>query len=200
MGDVSGGPIDAFPLDRNRRAQLRETFMTAGAAAPRRTRSGREEPEAAPASPASKDTAKAQAPRRTPPSSRGPGRPAAASYEVFGGRYTLSELSKRPECLVSYPTLRSRLTDPDNLDRQWTAQEVEEAATRPANPGAAAYRRKRAVMAGHGSSGSAAAITVASAHGRGGQVADCLRCALGFIAYTGSRGVGHLDDRPKEGQ
>ncbi|MEU0001874.1 type I-E CRISPR-associated protein Cse1/CasA [Streptomyces microflavus] len=128
--------IDAFPLDRNRRTQLRETFMTAGAAAPRRTRSaGREEPEAAPASPASKDTAKAQAPRRTPPSSRGPGRPAAASYEVFGGRYTLSELSKRPECLVSYPTLRSRLTDPDNPDRQWTAQEVEEAATRPGTRG-----------------------------------------------------------------
>lgn len=59
---------------------------------------------------------------------------------------------------------------------------------------------KRAVMAGCGSSGSAAAITVASAHGRCGQVTDCLRCALGFIAYTGARGVGHSDDRPKEGQ
>ncbi|MCD9904368.1 hypothetical protein LUR56_38620 [Streptomyces sp. MT29] len=70
---------------------------------------------------------KAQTPRRTPPSSRGPGRPAAASYEMFGGRYTLSEISKRPECAVSYPTLRNRPTDPDDPDRQWTSQEVEEA-------------------------------------------------------------------------
>lgn len=119
--------IENFPLDRPRRAKLRATFMTTGAW---------EEPEAAPASPAPQDRGpKAKTPRRTPPSSRGPGRPAAAAYEVFGGRYSLSEISKRPECVVSYPTLRNRLTDPDNPDRQWTPQEVVDAATRPATRG-----------------------------------------------------------------
>ncbi|MGW7587683.1 hypothetical protein [Streptomyces rubiginosohelvolus] len=41
------------------------------------------------------------------------------------------------ECAVTYTTttLRNRLTDPDNPDRQWTPQEVEEAATLPAARG-----------------------------------------------------------------
>jgi len=118
---------------------------------------------------------------------------------MFGGRYTLSEISKRPECAVSYPTLRNSPTDPDDPDRQWTAQEVEEAASRPR---AAAYRRTRAVMARCSASGSTApAITVASAHGQPcGRIADRLRYALGFIAYAGRPAVGHSDDRPKEGQ
>ncbi|MFE5841989.1 type I-E CRISPR-associated protein Cse1/CasA [Streptomyces niveus] len=120
--------IANFPLDRNRRAKLRATFMTAGAVA-----AAREKPEAASASAASHDRGM-KAPRRTPPSSRGPGRPAAA-YEVFGGRYSLSEISKMPECAVSYTTLRNRLTDPDNPDRQWTSEEVVEAATRPGTRG-----------------------------------------------------------------
>ncbi|MEI7030694.1 hypothetical protein [Streptomyces pratensis] len=120
-------------LDRDRRVKLRATFMTAGAAAPTRARAVREDPEAAPASaPASKDGApSAASPRRTPPATRGPGRPAAATYEVFGGRYTLSQISRMSECAVTYTTLRNRLTAPDNPDRQGTPQEVEAAATLP---------------------------------------------------------------------
>ncbi|MFD3970375.1 type I-E CRISPR-associated protein Cse1/CasA [Streptomyces cyaneofuscatus] len=125
--------VQGLPLSPVQRAKLRATFMTAGALPSRSGAAARQEPEEVPAPPA--ETRRAKAPRRTPPSSRGPGRPAAASYDVFGGHYTLSEISRRPECAVSYPTLRNRLTDPDNPDRQWTAQEVEEAATRPATRG-----------------------------------------------------------------
>ncbi|WP_331763440.1 type I-E CRISPR-associated protein Cse1/CasA [Streptomyces anulatus] len=125
--------IESFPLDRDRRAKLRATFMTAGAAAPTRTRAVQEDPKAAPAQ---KYAAPSTAPpRRTPPATRGPGRPAAASYDVFGGRYTLSQISRMNECAVTYTTLRNRLTDPDNPDRQWTPQEVEDAATLPAARG-----------------------------------------------------------------
>lgn len=127
LNDAVDQAVRAFPLDQGRRHQLRATFMTAGAA-PAHTKAAKSsEPRGA-------GTTKA-VPRRTPPARRGPGRPAAAAYEVFGGRYSLSEISRMSQCAVSYPTLRNRLTDPDNPDRQWTAQEVEEAATRPAARG-----------------------------------------------------------------
>ncbi len=111
--------IESFPLDRDRRAKLRATFMTAGAAAATRYRAVREDPKAAPSpAPAQKDGApSAASPRRTPPPTRGPGRPAAAAYAVFGGRYTLSHISRMSECAVTCTTLRNRLTDPDNPDR-----------------------------------------------------------------------------------
>ncbi|MFB8382725.1 type I-E CRISPR-associated protein Cse1/CasA [Streptomyces rubiginosohelvolus] len=127
--------IESFPLDRNRRAKLRARFMTAGAAAPTRTRAQQEEPKAVPSPERKAGAPSAASPRRTPPATRGPGRPATATYEAFGGRYTLSQISRMSECAVTYTTLRNRLTDPDNPDRQWTSHEVEEAATLPAARG-----------------------------------------------------------------
>ena len=64
----------------------------------------------------------------TPPAARPPGRPAARTYAAFGGQYTLSELARDPRCVVTYPTLRTRVAG------GWS---VEEAATTPGRRGPA---------------------------------------------------------------
>jgi CRISPR type I-E-associated protein CasA/Cse1 len=70
--------------------------------------------------------AKRQRARKTAPAKkRGP---AADRHEVFGGHYTLSELSRHPDCVVSYTTLRNR------VDEGW---DVTEAATTPGRRGPA---------------------------------------------------------------
>ncbi|MFE9437021.1 type I-E CRISPR-associated protein Cse1/CasA [Streptomyces sp. NPDC006640] len=56
---------------------------------------------------------------------RRPG-PATERYDVFGGRYSLSEIAQRSDCAVSYKTLRDRVRD------GWT---VEKAATTPGRRG-----------------------------------------------------------------
>ncbi|QRV32547.1 hypothetical protein I6J39_34995 (plasmid) [Streptomyces californicus] len=93
---------------------------------------------APPAEESSQGAARRAEPRRPPPdTARHPWtrRPAGGTYEAFGGRYTLSQISNLEQCVVSYNTLRNRLTDPEHSDRRWTPQEVEEAATRPAARG-----------------------------------------------------------------
>lgn len=52
--------------------------------------------------------------------------PAASTYEVFGGSYTLSQLSQHVDCVVSYKTLCNRIAD------GW---DVEEAAITPGSRG-----------------------------------------------------------------
>ncbi|MGC5000583.1 type I-E CRISPR-associated protein Cse1/CasA [Streptomyces sp. DT195] len=66
-------------------------------------------------------TAPAPAAPAAPRAKRGP---RAERYEVFGGQYTLAELSRHPDCAVSYPTLAKRVKDED-----W---DVTTAATTPA--------------------------------------------------------------------
>nr|WP_237331690.1 type I-E CRISPR-associated protein Cse1/CasA [Streptomyces mexicanus] len=98
--------IEEFPLSPMQRGQLLSLY--------------RENPE-----PKEKPT------RRRPPAKPARARtaqrgPAAATYEVFDGTYTLSQLSKHPDCVVSYPTLRAR------VDSGW---DVTEAATTPSGRG-----------------------------------------------------------------
>ncbi|QRV25863.1 type I-E CRISPR-associated protein Cse1/CasA (plasmid) [Streptomyces californicus] len=114
--------IYQFPMDPRLQAKLSQTCMNAA-------------PPAEESSQGAARRAEPRRPRRTPPATRGPGRPAGGTYEAFGGRYTLSQISNLEQCVVSYNTLRNRLTDPEHSDRRWTPQEVEEAATRPAARG-----------------------------------------------------------------
>lgn len=63
---------------------------------------------------------------RRPSGRSGGGRP-TQTYEVFGGSYSLSQISRMPQCQVSYPTLRKRVEE-----EGW---DVEEAATTPTRRG-----------------------------------------------------------------
>lgn len=70
--------------------------------------------------------------RRTgqePPQAGRKSGPPAGRYKVFSGSCTLSEISRLPQCQVSYPTLRKRV-----MDNGW---DVEAAATTPTRPGPA---------------------------------------------------------------
>ncbi|MGA5474215.1 hypothetical protein ACPCUK_36325 [Streptomyces arboris] len=145
--------IEAFPLDRNRRTQLRATFMTAGAAATRRAKAaGRGEPEAASASP------------RVQGHGEGAGAPQdsavltwawpAGCSLVRGVRRPVHPVGDQQEARVrgllpdlAQPPHRSELPRPA-MDRAGSRR----GSHPPGNPGAAAYRRRRAVMA-EGSSG-----------------------------------------------
>ncbi|WP_228984374.1 type I-E CRISPR-associated protein Cse1/CasA, partial [Streptomyces sp. DH12] len=64
---------------------------------------------------------------RKPARRRGRKPGAVETFEVFGGTYTLSQISRLPQCQVSYPTLRKRVT----VDG-WN---IEEAATTPTRRG-----------------------------------------------------------------
>ncbi|WP_440580942.1 type I-E CRISPR-associated protein Cse1/CasA [Streptomyces sp. PT19] len=103
--------IDAFPLRPLEAAKLRSVYRT--------------NPEPQPKPRAVKPRAPKAAGRR--PAGAGQRGPAVPVYEVLGGRYTLSQLSRHPDCVVSYPTLRKRVDD------GW---DVAEAATTPGSRGA----------------------------------------------------------------
>jgi CRISPR type I-E-associated protein CasA/Cse1 len=102
--------IDEFPLPVHERAKLLAVYtqIPKSSAEPRRQTRAREATPAAGTS----------APRR-----RGP---AAATYEVFGSQYTLSQLSQHDRCIVSYKTLRERVA---------AGWDIEEAATTPGGRG-----------------------------------------------------------------
>ncbi|MEW2498193.1 type I-E CRISPR-associated protein Cse1/CasA [Streptomyces nodosus] len=104
--------IDAVPLDMMQRAKLLNVYHQ------------NPNPEAKPR--VRKNPAKPQPARRRPAGSGQRG-PAVTIYEAFGGRYTLSRLSKHPDCVVSYPTLRKRV-----VEEGW---DVTEAATTPRSRG-----------------------------------------------------------------
>ncbi|MFF9158281.1 type I-E CRISPR-associated protein Cse1/CasA [Streptomyces sp. NPDC014846] len=102
--------IDAFPLGVIERGKLLNAYRVSPE--PRRERQVR--PAAAATAPP------------TPAASGGRRGPAATRYEVFGGSYSLSQLSEHPDCVVSYKTLRDRVAD------GW---DVERAATTPGSRG-----------------------------------------------------------------
>ncbi|MGW1365014.1 type I-E CRISPR-associated protein Cse1/CasA [Streptomyces chartreusis] len=85
--------IAAFPLRPDQRAQLLAAYTQT-----LKPPAMQERPRKA-----SEPVAADDAPRRR-------GR-AAPTYAVFGGQYTLSQLSQHPDCVVSYKTLRQRVTD-----------------------------------------------------------------------------------------
>ncbi|MER6684608.1 type I-E CRISPR-associated protein Cse1/CasA [Streptomyces olivaceoviridis] len=98
--------IEEFPLRESERRQLLAIYATSLSQRPAR--------------------AKRSSSRQTAPAKkRGP---VADRHEVFGRSYTLSELSRHPECVVSYATLRKRVAE------GW---DVKEAATTPGRRGPA---------------------------------------------------------------
>ncbi|GHH26007.1 type I-E CRISPR-associated protein Cse1/CasA [Streptomyces rubradiris] len=105
--------IDAFPLRPMERGKLLAQYRQDPAPQPKPRKRAPKTPPA----PA--------APRRA----AGTGRrgPASTTYEVFDGRYTLNQLSRHPNCVVSYPTLRKRVVE-DGWD-------ITEAATTPGGRG-----------------------------------------------------------------
>ncbi|KUF17372.1 type I-E CRISPR-associated protein Cse1/CasA [Streptomyces silvensis] len=98
--------IDAFPvrtpLEREKVRAVVHQPTPRRAAAP------------APARPKPRDEAAAGRQKRG-------GGPKAPAYEAFGGRYTLSQIARLPQCVVTYTTLRTRV-----VEQGWN---VEEAAT-----------------------------------------------------------------------
>ncbi|MFE1075177.1 type I-E CRISPR-associated protein Cse1/CasA [Streptomyces sp. NPDC058783] len=100
--------IDTFPFRPLEAAQLRTVYRT------------NPDPQPRPAKP------RTPKPAGRRPAGAGQRGPAVTVHEVFGGRYTLSQLSKHPECVVSYPTLRKRVDD------GW---DITEAATTPGSRG-----------------------------------------------------------------
>ncbi|MGW0491140.1 type I-E CRISPR-associated protein Cse1/CasA [Streptomyces olivaceus] len=105
--------IDAFPFRPLEAAELRTVY--------------RKNPDPQPR------TVKPRAPKPAGrrPAGAGQRGPAVTVHEVLGGRYTLSQLSKHPECVVTYPTLRKRVKD------GW---DVTEAATTPGSRGSRSSR------------------------------------------------------------
>ncbi|MEU5099771.1 type I-E CRISPR-associated protein Cse1/CasA [Streptomyces sp. NPDC020996] len=104
--------IDEFPLSQMDRAKLRSLYLQSPE--PSRERPARPAPRAAaPSTPAAATTTVRRG-------------PAATRYEVFGGSFTLSQLSQHPDCVVSYKTLRDRVAE------GW---DVDEAATTPGRRG-----------------------------------------------------------------
>ncbi|MDG9728383.1 type I-E CRISPR-associated protein Cse1/CasA [Streptomyces sp. DH41] len=102
--------IDAFPFRPLEAAKLRTVYRTNPDPQPKQR------------------TAKPRTPKPTGSRPAGAGQrgPAVTVYDVLGGSYTLSQLSKHPDCVVSYPTLRKRVDD------GW---DVTEAATTPGSRG-----------------------------------------------------------------
>ncbi|MGW3154610.1 type I-E CRISPR-associated protein Cse1/CasA [Streptomyces sp. NPDC001089] len=107
--DAADDAIQTLPLNPLRKAQIQAAYLTSTEASERRRTKTK---PAAPATPA-------------PAKTRGGG-PRAERYAVFGGQYTLSELSRHADCVVSYKTLRDRVAE------GWT---VEDAATTPGRRG-----------------------------------------------------------------
>ncbi|GHF74260.1 hypothetical protein GCM10010218_64240 [Streptomyces mashuensis] len=117
LREAAKDKINAFPMKQSERAQLLAEYTKIESASEKsRTKAPRKRTASAP--PAA-DTPTVPPAAGTPSKRRGP---RATTYECFGDHLTLAEISRHPDCVVAYNTLRARVTD------GW---DVEEAATTP---------------------------------------------------------------------
>ncbi|WP_164662612.1 type I-E CRISPR-associated protein Cse1/CasA [Streptomyces sp. RLB3-6] len=108
IAEAANSNIDCLPLKPAQKEQIRATYLARPASDERGTR-----------------PKKASSPQPGPAKRRGGG-PRAQRYEIFGGQYTLSGVSQHPDCVVSYKTLRDRVSE------GWS---VVDAATTPGRRG-----------------------------------------------------------------